>query len=219
MFQAEKRMPESDDISDKERLIAHFVTVLLFGAIGAFAVPKVSILTTEFNLSVILKFGLILGLICAVGNILFYYLYLVKTIPKKDYEAIEEHYASIGILSRAFYGGFVEEVMFRWAIMSLLLWLLQFIIEPLNWVAVVIAISISSILFALVHFPQVKMVSAQPTRSMYIYTFFGNLWVGTFTGWAFLEAGIFAAIIVHCLFHIVWYPIQKSMHAKNTQRF
>ena len=118
MFQTEKNMPNSDEMSDKERLIAHFVVVGLFGAIGAFTVPKVSILTTEFNLSLILKFGLTLGLICSIGNMLFYYLYLVKTIPQKDYLAIEEHYASIGILSRAFYGGFVEEIMFRWAIMS-----------------------------------------------------------------------------------------------------
>lgn len=209
MLQTEKRMPNNNEISGKESLIAHFFIVGLFGAIGAFTVPKVSILTTEFNLNLILKFGLIFGLICSVGNILMYYFYLVKTISNKDYLAIEKHYHNTGIFSRLFYGGFFEEIIFRWGIMSLLLWLLQLIVEPLNSTTVVIAICISSILFTLVHLPSIKMVSSEPKPSMYIYTILVNIWVGIFTGWAFIEAGIFSAIIVHILFHILWYPIQK----------
>ena len=209
MFQTEKRMPNNDEVSDKERLIAHFIIVGFFAAIGSWVVPRVDILTTEFNMNRIFIFGLTFGLICSVGNLLMYYFYLVKTISTKDYLAIEKHYHSTGILSRIFYGGFVEEIIFRWGIMSLLLWLLQFIVEPLNRTALVIAIGISSILFSLVHLPSIKMVSSEPKPSMYIYTILGNIWVGVFTGWAFLEAGIFSAIIVHILFHILWYPIQK----------
>lgn len=41
-------MQNNDDISNKERLIAHLIIVVLFSAIGAFALPKVSILTMEF---------------------------------------------------------------------------------------------------------------------------------------------------------------------------
>lgn len=211
MFQTEKGMPNNDDISDKERLIAHFIIIGFFAAIGSWVVPRVGILTTEFNMNRIFKYGLILGLICSVGNLLMYYFYLVKTISTKDYLAIEKHYHITGILSRVFYGGFVEEIIFRWGIMSLLLWLLQFIVEPLNRTALVIAIGISSILFSLVHLPSIKMVASEPKPSMYIYTILGNIWVGVFTGWAFLEAGIFSAIIVHILFHIVWYPIQKRV--------
>ena len=210
MFQTEKRMPNNDGVSDKERLIAHFIIVGFFAAIGSWVVPRVGILTTEFNMNRIFKFGLIFGLICSVGNLLMYYFYLVKTISTKDYLAIEKHYHITGILSRIFYGGFVEEIIFRWGIMSLLLWFLQFIVEPLNRTALVIAIGISSILFSLVHLPSIKMVSSEPKPSMYIYTILGNIWVGVFTGWAFLEAGIFSAIIVHILFHILWYPIQKK---------
>lgn len=53
-------------------------------------------------------------------------------------------------------------------------------------------------LFALAHLPSIKVVSEKPKVSMYVYTIFGNVWVGIFT-----------AIIVHMLFHILWYPIQK----------
>lgn len=214
MFKTEKRISNMDDISDKGRLISHFITVGLFGVLGAFAIPKVNIITTEFHLNQILLYGLILGVICSIGNLLFYYFYLVKTISKKDYLEIEEHYHSIGILSRVFYGGFVEEIIFRWGLISFILWLLQFFINPINITAVVIAIGISSILFAIGHVPSIRMVSSEPKQSMYIYTIIGNIWVGIFTGWAFLKAGIFSAIIVHILFHILWYPIQKMVARK-----
>lgn len=145
-----------------------------------------------------------------------HYFYLVKTISNKDYLAIEKHYHRTGILSRTFYGGFVEEIIFRWGIMSLLLWLLQFIFEPLNMIAVVIAIGISSILFSLVHLPSIKMVSSEPKPSMYVYTIIGNIWVGIFTGWAFLEAGIFSAIIVH---NFIPYTMVSDSKGGNSQKY
>ncbi|MGF7015260.1 CPBP family intramembrane glutamic endopeptidase [Ornithinibacillus bavariensis] len=215
MFQTEKKMPNNDEISDKERLVAHFAIVVLFGAIGAFAVPKVDIIPLEFNVYSILKYGLIFGVICSVGNLVLYYFYLLKSITTKDYLEIEKHYHNIGILSRILYAGFVEEIMFRWGIMSFILWLLQFAFKPLTITAVVIAIGISSILFSLVHLPSIKMVSTEPKSAMYVYTILGNIWVGVFAGWAFLEAGIFAAIIVHILFHLLWYPIQKMEQKKH----
>lgn len=209
MLQTEKKLPKTKDISAKERLITHLILIGMFGAIGAFTVSKVSILTTEINIYIILKYGIILGVICSVGNLLMYYFYLTKTISNKDYLDIEQHYSNIGFLSRVFYGGFVEEIIFCWGIMSLILWLLQLILGQLNTISVIIAIGISSLLFALAHLPSIKVVSEKPKVSMYVYTIFGNVWVGIFTGWAFFKAGIFSAIIVHMLFHILWYPIQK----------
>lgn len=209
MLQTEKKLVEKDDIPDHERLIAHLILVGVFGAIGAFAVPRVSILTTDIGIFYVLEYGLMLGVTCSIGNILLYYFYLTKNISYNDYLDIEKHYNNMGILSRVFYGGFVEEVMFRWGIMSLVLWLSQLIFKQINLFSIFIAIGISSILFALVHLPSIKMVIEEPKPSIYVYTILGNVWVGIFTGWAFLEAGIFSAIIVHILFHLLWYPIQK----------
>lgn len=79
----------------------------------------------------------------------------------------------------------------------------------LNIISVIIAIGISSLLFALAHLPSIKVVSEEPKASMYVYTILRNVWVGIFTGWTFFETGIFSTIIVHMLFHTLWYPIQK----------
>lgn len=207
MVQTEKKLNVNDDITPTQRLISHFILVILFSALGAFIVPKASILTPNSDFFTAMKYGLILGAICSIGNMLMYYLYLMKTIPYSDYLAVEQHYENIGILSRIFYGGFIEEVMFRWGIMSLVSWLSQLVFEGTT-LSVILAVGISSVLFALVHIPSIKMVLKAPKPSVYIYTVLGNLWVGVFTGWAFLEAGIFSAILVHILFHLLWYPIQ-----------
>lgn len=209
MMKTEKNLMDNEEITDNQRLASHLILVGMFSAVGAFAVPKISMIPTDMELYSILTHGLVLGTICSAGNLLFYYFFLKKTIPHNDYLAIEKHYRNMGILSRVFYGGFVEEVMFRWGIMSLVLWLSELIFKEVNLFSLVLAFGISSILFALVHVPSIKLVIKEPKTSVYVYTVIGNVWVGIFTGLAFLEAGIFAAIIVHVLFHLLWYPIQK----------
>ncbi|MFD1739665.1 type II CAAX prenyl endopeptidase Rce1 family protein [Bacillus salitolerans] len=125
---------------------------MLFCAIGAFSITRVDIIPTLFH-GGIFTYGLELGLICSIGNLLFYYFYFVKSVSYQDYIDIENHYKRIGIMGRIIYGGFVEEVIFRFGIMSLLLWLWQLIFESVNGIGIGIAISFSSSLFALVHLP------------------------------------------------------------------
>ncbi|MGM7684928.1 CPBP family intramembrane glutamic endopeptidase [Cytobacillus sp. Hm23] len=209
MFQTEKKLIDNDDITDRERLISHLILVVIFSGIGAYTVPKVNILPTDIELYNILKYGIILGATCSVGNMFLYYFYLNKKISRSDYLAIEKHYHNTGILSRVFYGGFVEEVIFRWGIMSLVLWISHLLFKQIGIFTIFFAIGISSILFALAHLPSIKLVIKEPNPSIYVYAISGNIWVGFLTGYAFLEAGIFSAIIVHILFHLLWYPIQK----------
>ncbi len=209
MLQTEEKLMRDKDVPKIQRLMIHLILIMIFSAVGAFTVPKVSILATKIELFTVLKYGVTFGVICSVGNILLYYFYLIKKIPHNDYLAIEKHYRDMGMLSRVFYGGFVEEVIFRWGIMSSILWTSQLIFKQIHFLSIVFAIGVSSLLFALVHLPSIKMVIKEPKSSIYVYTILGNIWVGLLTGWAFLVAGIFSAIIVHILFHLLWYPIQK----------
>ncbi|MGG2111519.1 CPBP family intramembrane glutamic endopeptidase [Lysinibacillus pakistanensis] len=77
-----------------------------------------------------------------------------------------------------------------------------------------LAIAISSILFALIHLPSIKLVASKPKKSMYVYAIIGNIWVGIFAGVAFVYGSLLAAIIVHMLFHLLWWPIQTRENAK-----
>ncbi|KAA0549942.1 CPBP family intramembrane metalloprotease [Bacillus sp. BGMRC 2118] len=217
MLRTEKKLlsEEDEEITDLQRLVIHFTTVALFAALGAFTVPRVTLLTTTIDTMSLLSYGVIGGVICSIGNIVFYYFYLKRRIPHKDYVAIEKHYRNMGILTRIFYGGFIEEIIFRWGIMGLLLWLCQFIFSEYHIFPIILALSVSSMLFALVHVPSIKVVIEHPPKSVYVYTYIGNIWVGFFTGIAFIESGIFAAIIVHILFHLLWYPVQLILTSKE----
>lgn len=212
MYQSEKIHIKEDDVTDRQRLIAHCLSALIFSMLGAYAVPKINVVQ-QIEISQILLYGLGLGVICSIGHLLFYYMYLVPRLTKTDYMEIETHYANTGILSRVFYGGILEEVMFRWGLLSLFIWLSQ-LMNISDRVSIFFAISISSILFAIVHLPSIKLVASQPKPPMYVYTIVGNTWVGFFAGVAFIQGGLLAAIFVHMLFHLLWWPIQNREYVK-----
>lgn len=212
MYQSEKIHIKEDDVTDGQRLVSHVLTALIFSALGAYVVPKIDVVQ-QIGINKVLLYGLGLGVICSIGHLLFYYKYLVPKLAKTDYMEIETHYASIGILSRLFYGGILEEVMFRWGLLSLFIWLFQ-LMNISDSVSKLFAISVSSILFAIVHLPSIKLVASNPKPSMYVYTIVGNIWVGLFAGIAFIQGSLLAAIIVHVLFHLIWWPIQKHEHVR-----
>lgn len=206
MYHSEKVHLKENDVTDKQRLTAHFLTALIFSLIGSFTVPKILVIE-PVELTQILFFGLALGVICSLGHLIFYYQYLVPRITKNAYLEIESHYAATGILSRVFYGGVLEEVIFRWGLLSLLIWIFQ-LLGVSEVIRLGTALFISSILFAWVHLPTIKLVASEPKRAMYVYTLIGNSWVGLFTGVAFIQGGLTASILVHMLFHLLWWPIQ-----------
>ncbi len=199
-----------DDMSDRQRLIAHLVTVILFSGAGAFAAQRAG-----FNLysNEAVLTGSIIGMICSIIHFIMYYGYLKPKITPKDFNEIEGHYRQMGILSRVFYGGVIEEVIFRWGLLSLFVWVLQ--IMGLNYsFSLYTSVFISSLLFAIAHLPSIKLVATEPKREMYIYAAAGNMWVGVCASISFTKSGLLAAIIVHMLFHITWYPIQ-ALSKKN----
>lgn len=212
MYRSEKIHIKEDDVTDRQRLAAHFLTAIVFSLIGAYIVPRIS-MGDQLEISHIFLFGLGLGVICSVGHLMLYYKYLVPRLTKKDYMEIETHYTNTGILSRVFYGGILEEVIFRWALLSLFIWFSQ-LMGMGEGASIIAAISLSSILFALVHLPSIKLIASEPKPAMYIYTIVGNVWVGLFAGAAFIHGGLLAAILVHMLFHLMWWPIQSREGAR-----
>ena len=212
MYQSEKIYIKEDDVTDRQRLIIHILTAIIFSAIGAFIVPKIDVVQ-QIEAIKIISYGFGLGVICSIGNLLFYYMYFVPNLTREEYYKIENYYVNAGILSRVFYGGIIEEVIFRWSLLSLFIWLCQ-LVNLNNETSVWIAITFSSILFALIHIPSIKLVTSKPKTSMYVYAIFGNIWVGVFAGAAFVYGSLVAAIIVHMLFHLLWWPIQIREYAK-----
>ncbi|MFS0862455.1 CPBP family intramembrane glutamic endopeptidase [Fredinandcohnia sp. 179-A 10B2 NHS] len=228
MLSSEKKILSSseEDIPLLTRVITHILAVVLFSLAGSFFAIKTNlvdpftkgILDGTFSwqhFTELMQTGVTYGLICSIANIAAYYFIFKRAVDADSFNKIEQHYQNMGIGARIFYGGVIEEIIFRLGIMGFIIWLGSMILSTNNNILIWVAILISSILFALAHVPGISSMGLKKTPAIMIYALGGNIWVGIWCGLAFLQAGIFAAIVVHILFHLLWYPIQMN---SNKQR-
>lgn len=111
------------------------------------------------------------------------------------------------LLVGLFYGGIVEELFFRFFLLSLFVWLFGFVWRPTNgrpsaaafWTANLLA----ALLFALGHLPGTSVV-APLTALLVTRALVLNGLVGIPCGWLFWRRGLEAAMFAHMGFHLVW---------------
>lgn len=184
-------------------IILQIVFLSIFVALGVALTNKISFNTENIYISNWAEAALV-GIGCSITHILIYYGFFKPLLGKAFYK-IEKHRNSIGIIPRILYASVVEELIFRWGILSLLLWLTQ---------SVLISIAVSSLIFTLAHYQGSSI--AGKSFTLYSYIFIGNMLVGIICGWQFYENGIFAAILVHMCFHLILYPFEVKV-LKNVQ--
>jgi len=111
------------------------------------------------------------------------------------------------LLVGLFYGGIVEELFFRFFLLSLFVWLLGFVWRSPDgrpsaaafWTANLLA----ALLFALGHLPGTSAV-APLTALLVTRALVLNGLVGMTCGYLFWRRGLEAAMFVHMGFHLVW---------------
>ncbi|AFZ33092.1 Abortive infection protein [Gloeocapsa sp. PCC 7428] len=110
-------------------------------------------------------------------------------------------------LTRILYGGITEELLLRWGMMTLFVWIGWRIFakgqgEPSTFYFVA-AIALSAFLFGLGHLPLVFALGTQVTTLVIAYIIVGNSVFGLIAGYLYWHQGLEAAMIAHMLFHIV----------------
>ena len=113
------------------------------------------------------------------------------------------------LLAGIFHGGIVEEIVFRLFLLSLLVWLLNFVpgfttsATPNDtfWIANVIA----ALLFALAHLPG-SAATAPLTPIAFSLVIALNVFVGLIYGYFFWVSGIEAAMLAHMSTHVALQP-------------
>ncbi len=111
------------------------------------------------------------------------------------------------LLVKLLYGGITEEILLRWGVMSFLLWILWWLFQkrtssPKTSI-VVVAILLSSILFALGHLPTAALIAGESlTISSLAYVISFNSLFGIVAGLLFWRYGLEAAIIAHLGAHL-----------------
>ncbi|MCP1146577.1 CPBP family intramembrane glutamic endopeptidase [Lysinibacillus endophyticus] len=192
------------------RLVNHVILSFPFAILGLFFYKHGDFNLFSLNID---KISILLSLLVALINVAAYY-YLKKNDLKEALLEGDKTRKKIWILTRCFYGGVVEEIIFRFGMISFFVWVGNLFIAQSTvsfWVANVL----TSILFALAHLPGIYQKQKTVTKTMLLYINSINLLVGITCGWLYWQYGLLTAIMCHMLFHLVWYIFEKFEYQFN----
>ena len=115
------------------------------------------------------------------------------------------------LLVKLLYGGITEELLMRWGVMTLLLWLLWRLGQRGRgapaWGLVVVAVVLSALLFALGHLPAAQSLAGVLTPEVVVFVLVGNTAFGLVAGWLYARHGLEAAMVAHVLAHALAHPL------------
>jgi len=184
-------------------IIAVIIGILLYDKTGL-TVPTISswlkIEKSWIKFSEQLKFGILLGVLSGILIVVVSYIFN-SSIPQEFKDLGDKFEPSV--LSRFLYGGFTEELLMRFGLMTLFVWLSSKVIRKLNNTTCWVGIILSTLLFAFGHFPVVFMSVAEPSISLLTFVLLGNSITGIFMGWLYWKKGLEAAFIGHTFTHVV----------------
>ena len=111
--------------------------------------------------------------------------------------------------ARLLYGGITEELLLRWGVMSLVLWLLWRFVQRspglptalLVWLAIVG----SAVLFGVGHLPAAHALVGNLSFQVVVFVVGGNAAFGVLAGWLFWRFGLESAMLAHGAAHLVAY--------------
>ncbi|WP_448570855.1 CPBP family intramembrane glutamic endopeptidase [Trichothermofontia sp.] len=137
--------------------------------------------------------GIVLSIITAIGQSFLPATYLAAAPPPW--------------LVRLLYGGITEEILMRWGLMTLLVWLgwrwrqHRQGLPQRRWV--VSAIVLSSLLFALAHLPALPVMGIALTPGLTLFLILQNSLFGLIAGYLYWRWGLEAAMLAHIVVHLV----------------
>ncbi len=201
-------------------IVQNLVLVAIAAAVGTALAPRVGLSAPVFeavsgsepvpsDLTSMIFPSLALTGLLVIPFLLAYYGYILPRLGKKTVKVVEEIRIQLGLAGRLLYGGIVEEILTRWGLMTLLVWLGSLVVgtasPPVTWAAIVI----SGLLFGLAHLPGLLSAGAQRSPLLLASVLGTNLWVSLGFGWLYWQYGLIAAIASHMLFHLAWYPFDR----------
>lgn len=158
-------------------------------------IRKESIKTTS-----ILKYGIVGGIFSGILLSLIGLVYN-PILPAEFLELGESLKPTLA--ARFLYGGLTEEILMRFGLMTLIVWLCSKIFKGTKpfvfWTGIVIA----AIIFAFGHFPIAYIAVDNPTTGLLTYILIANSIGGIIFGWLYWKKGLESAFIAHIFTHIV----------------
>ena len=159
--------------------------------------------------------GFVGALICLVPFLGLYYGVFRPRLDAHTVQVTEALRARLGLAGRLLHGGIFEEVLFRWGVMGLLVWLGTLLNGSVNAVIVWLAIFLAGLLFAAGHLPGSYAAGARKSPLLTTAVLTLNGWAAIIFGYLFWQYGLTAAITAHMLLHLFWYPIERIYGSRD----
>jgi membrane protease YdiL (CAAX protease family) len=115
---------------------------------------------------------------------------------------ILENSVQLAPITRFLYGGITEEILMRFGLMTLIVFLAQKISDTNQNYTYWVGILLSTLLFALGHLPVVINTVGFSTL-LFAYIIIANSFAGLIFGWLYWKKGLESSIIAHIIFHAV----------------
>jgi hypothetical protein len=150
--------------------------------------------------------GVLGGVIGALAILLTHAVFR-PLLTTETVERITRFGSLLPIPMRLLYGGLTEEVLIRWGVMTLLVWVIwrlfqKQLTKPTS-VCFVVAILVSSIAFGLGHLPIAVVVLPQITLAVVLFVIIANSAFAVVAGYLYWKHGLESAMMAHVLCHIV----------------
>ena len=150
--------------------------------------------------------ALIGGLLGGVGVILTWFLWK-PFLPAELVARSTELNKLLPLPTRLLYGGFTEELLLRWGLMTLLVWAAWRLFQKRQGepraVYFISAIIASAVIFGLGHLPIALAISHYASAPLIAYVIVVNSFFGLIVGYLFWKKGLESAMIAHMLAHVV----------------
>jgi len=145
--------------------------------------------------------GLAAGVLGGVG------LFVIGAFASPAALAEAQQRFTVPILARVLYGGITEELLLRWGIMTVLVWLSWQIVQgrkgPPQAINYLLAIFVSALLFGAGHLPAAAIQIGELTSDVVLFVVGTNGAFGVLFGYLFWRYGLEAAMIAHVGVHAV----------------
>ena len=144
--------------------------------------------------------GLLGGLLGGLG------LFAIGGYAPAELADVEQPF-TVPLIARVLYGGITEELLLRWGLMTVLVWIAWRLLQRRKGtpqiVYVWLAIVVSALLFGAGHLPAAAAQIGELTADVAAFVVGANTVFGILFGFLFWRYGLEAAIIAHAFAHMV----------------
>ena len=193
-------------------LINPLILVLASVGLGSWLAPSVGLraplveaLVSGHGAVAVLRRQIVPALAAGLATAVILYGYSLISAPW--FASTKMPNVPIPLVTKLLYGGIVEELMTRWAVMTLLVWAgwrLARRPATLPPAYYLVATLIAALVFAAGHLPLLFVLMPSPSASLVAAVILGNTLPGCLFGLLFWRRGLEAAMMAHAIAHLLF---------------